>query len=167
MVAEEVVATLSPSMDIQISSNLERLLYELLEGNGPATAELLAQFRASGRAHLTADQHQRLRDEFVGGSCDDRATLEVMADVYARQGLLIDPHTAVAVGVAERRREGDEVVVTLATADPAKFPDAVEQATGVRPALPTRLERVLAAPERCTRLPDDLATVEDFIDGIR
>jgi threonine synthase len=167
MVAEEVVPTLSPSMDIQISSNLERLLFELLDGNGAATAELLAQFRSGGRVKLTSAQHERLRGEFSGARRDDGETLDVMADVHERTGLLIDPHTAVALGVAMELRRPEEMVVTLATAHPAKFPDAVEQATGVRPALPGHLDRLLTAPERCVHLPNDLATVEDFVDSIR
>jgi threonine synthase len=167
MVSADVVPTLSPSMDIQISSNLERLFFELLDGNGPATAELLSQFRAGGRARLTPAQHDRLRSEFAGESLDDVETLAVMGRIHEEHGMLIDPHTAVAVGVAERLRRPDEMVVTLATAHPAKFPDAVEKATGVRPALPPALDRVLTAPERCTRLPDDLGTVEDFVDSIR
>ena len=167
LVAEEVVPTLSPSMDIVISSNLERLLFELLDGNGAATAELLAEFRSGGRARLTPDQHERLRSEFAGASRDDSGTLEVMADVHDRTGLLIDPHTAVAVGAAGELRRPDEIIVTLATAHPAKFPDAVEKATSVRPALPDHLDRLLTAPERCVDLPNDLVTIEDFIDGIR
>ena len=139
----------------------------MLDGNGAATAELLTQFRSGGRAQLTPDQHERLRDEFAGASRDDAGTLDVMADVHERTGLLIDPHTAVAVGAAAELRRPDEIVVTLATAHPAKFPDAVEKATSVRPALPEHLDRLLTAPERFVHLPNNLATIEDFIDGIR
>ena len=120
--AHEVVPTLSPSMDIQISSNLERLIFELFDGDGAATAGLLKQFRADGRARLTAEQHERIRAEFSGDRLDDLETLEVMGRVHADTGLFIDPHTAVGVGVADRCRRPDELVVTLATAHPAKFP---------------------------------------------
>ena len=167
LIADEVVPTLSPSMDIQISSNLERLLFELMDGNGAATAELIADFRTRGRASLGPEQHERLRAEFDGDRRDDQQTLEVMADVFERTGMLIDPHSAVAVGVADRLRRRGEPVVTLATAHPAKFPDAVERATGIEPRLPPRLEHILAAPERLDHLPNDLETVEDFVDSIR
>jgi len=167
LVADEVVPTLSPSMDIQISSNLERLLFELMDGNGAATAELIADFRSRGRASLSPAQHERLRAEFAGDRRDDDETLSVMAEIHERTGMLVDPHSAVAIGVAEGRRRPGESVVTLATAHPAKFPDAVEQATGVRPALPPHLEWILTAPERVDHLPDDLATVEDFVDSVR
>jgi threonine synthase len=167
MVAEEVVPTLSPSMDIQISSNLERLLVELLDGNGPATAELLHDFRSRGRAVLSPTQHERLRGEFAGARLDDDETLEVIRDVHRTQGLLLDPHTAVGVGAASRLRRPGERVVTLATAHPAKFPDAVEEATGVRPGLPPHLSDLFDRDERYAVLPADLATIEDFVDGVR
>ena len=166
MRAEEVVPTLSPSMDIQISSNLERLLYELLDGNGPATAELIAGFRDHGRAALTPAQHQRLRAEFAGDRVDDSETLTIISDFYDKHGLLIDPHTAVGIGVAQRHRQPDEHVVSLATAHPAKFPDAVEKATGIRPDLPPHLADIFDRREDYAVLPNDLATVEDFVDGL-
>jgi len=166
MVAHEVVPTISPSMDIQISSNLERLLHELL-GSGPATAELVLGFREHGRAALTPAQHDRLVAGFSGARLDDHETLAVMADVHAETGIVLDPHTAVAVGTARRLRRPGETVVTLATAHPAKFPDAVERATGARPALPAHLADIFDRDEVVTSLPNDLATVEDFVDSVR
>ena len=167
MRAEEVVPTLSPSMDIQISSNLERLLFELLDGNGAATAELIAGFRDHGRAALTPAQHQRLTAEFAGDRIDDSQTLAVISEVYNDHELLVDPHTAVGIGVAQRLRRPGEQIVSLATAHPAKFPDAVEQATDVRPELPPHLADILDRHEDYAVLPNDLATVEDFVDGLR
>ena len=167
MVADGVVPTLSPSMDIQISSNLERLLVELLDGNGPATAELLAGFRERGRAALTPQQHERLVAEFAGARLDDAETLAVMSGIYERHGLLIDPHTAVGIGAAERLRRPDEMIVTLSTAHPAKFPDAVEQATGVRPELPAHLAGIFEREERVESLPNNLAVIEDYVDAAR
>ncbi len=167
MTAEEVVPTLSPSMDIQISSNLERLLFELLGANGPATAELLTDFRATGSASLRPEQHAELIAGFAGGRLDDSETLDVIRDIHDSTGMLVEPHTAVGIGVARRLRRVDETVVTLATAHPAKFPDAVEQATGVRPPLPAHLADLYERTERITDLPNDLATVEDFVDSVR
>jgi threonine synthase len=167
MTAEEVVPTLSPSMDIQISSNLERLLFELLGANGPATAELLTDFRATGSASLRPEQHTELIAGFAGGRLDDTETLDVIRDIRDSTGMLVEPHTAIGIGVARRLRRVDETVVTLATAHPAKFPDAVEQATGVRPPLPSHLTDLYERTERVTDLPNDLATVEDFVDSVR
>jgi len=167
MTAEAVVPTLSPSMDIQISSNLERLLFELLGANGPATAELLIDFRSTGSASLRPEQHAELIAGFAGGRLDDTETLDVIRDIHDSTGMLVEPHTAVGIGVARRLRRVDETVVTLATAHPAKFPDAVEQATGVRPPLPSHLADLYERTERVTDLPNDLAIVEDFVDSVR
>lgn len=167
MRAQKVVPTLSPSMDIQISSNLERLLHELLDGNGAATAEFIAEFREHGRAVLTPAQHQRLVANFAGDRLNDTATLAVINEVYNSHNLLVDPHTAVGIGVAERHRRVGEHIVSLATAHPAKFPDAVEQATGLRPDLPMQLADLFDRCEDYAVLPNDLATVEAFVDGLR
>ena len=167
MAAHEVVPTLSPSMDIQISSNLERLLFELFDRDGAATAGLLKQFRADGRAALTVEQHERLRAEFSGDRLDDHETLEVMGRVHSESGMLIDPHTAVGVGVARRCRRPGELVVTLATAHPAKFGDAVVRAIGHLPDPPPALAAVADRPERCTFLPNDVAAIKDFVRSVR
>ena len=167
LAAHEVVPTLSPSMDIQISSNLERLLFELHESDGGATEALLRQFRATGRAALSAPQHERLRAEFSGDRLDDRETLEVMGRVHSESGMFIDPHTAVGVGVAQRCHRPGELMVTLATAHPAKFADAVRQATGREPDVPASLAALADLPERCTSLPNDLAAVQDFVRSTR
>ena len=167
LAAHDVVPTLSPSMDIQISSNLERLLFELFDGDGEATTGLLAQFRSEGRARLSAEQHERLRAEFSGDRLDDRETLEVMGRVHADSNMFVDPHTAVGIGVAERCRRPGELVVTLATAHPAKFGSAVEQATGSRPDAPPALAAVADRPERCASLPNDVAAIEDFVRSVR
>ena len=167
LAAREVVPTLSPSMDIQISSNLERLLFELLDGDGEATRRMLAEFRATGRAALSPGRHDRLCSEFFGDHLDDESTLAVMADVHAESGMVIDPHTAVGVGVARRLRRPGELVVTLATAHPAKFPEAVLAATGSAPEMPEALAAVTGLDERCADLPDDLAAVQSFVRSVR
>ena len=167
LAAHDVVPTLSPSMDIQISSNLERLLYELFDGDGSATAGLLSQFRAEGRAGLSPEQHKRLQAEFSGDRLDDPETIEVMGRVHAESNMFIDPHTAVGVGVAQRCRRPGELVVTLATAHPAKFPEAVVRATGCLPDPPPALAAVTGRPERCTSLPNRVDAVEDYVRSVR
>ncbi|HKY65250.1 MAG TPA: threonine synthase, partial [Acidimicrobiales bacterium] len=146
LVQEGVVPTLSPSMDIQVSSNHERLLFELLGRDGAATAELMGRFRGVGSVEAPVDP------VFAAASLDDRETLDVIADLHRRTGHLVDPHTAIGIGAALRCRAADpdaagRPVVCLATAHPAKFPDAVEQATGVRPALPDHLADLFDRPE--------------------
>ena len=163
LVASSVVPTLSPSMDIQISSNLERLLYDLFDGDGAATADLLTRFRSERSASLDPRSHRRLRAGFFGDRLDDAETLDTMSRVYAETGLIIDPHTAVGVGVSQRHRRADELIVTLATAHPAKFPEAVAQATGQYPHAPEALAALSGQRERCTHLPNDLAVVKGFV----
>ncbi len=163
---KDVVPTLSPSMDIQISSNLERLLFELLDGNGRETAELMSEFRNSGRVALSKAQHKRLVTEFAGTSINDDETLTLIAEVYDKHAMLVDPHSAVGIGVAQRLRRADENVVSLATAHPAKFGDAVEQATSIRPELPEQLVGIFQRQERYEVLPNDLSTVCDYVDGL-
>jgi threonine synthase len=159
LVAEEVVPTLSPSMDIQVSSNHERLLFELLGRDGARTAEVLARFRGLGAVEVPSDPR------FDAASIDDAQTLATIREVHDRTGVLIDPHTAVGIGAARATRRDPEVpMVCLATAHPAKFPDAVEQATGQRPALPERLADLADRAERFDVLPAALATVEAHVE---
>ena len=166
LAARPVEASLSPSMDIQISSNLERLLYELLDGDGEATGELVSQFRQQGRAGLDPDRHRRLRSALDGDRLSDPETLEAMRRVWETSGVLVDPHTAVGVGVAERRRRPGELMVTLATAHPAKFPEAVAAAIGAAPEPPPALAGLADRPERCVRLPNNLAAVAELVRSV-
>ena len=160
----EVVPTMSPSMDIQVSSNLERLLFELIGRDGAATAALLEGFRATGEADLTPAMAAGLAPLWSGARVDESETLSVIGDVHRRTGMMIDPHTAVGVGAsATARRDLDVPMVVLATAHPAKFPDAVKAACGLRPELPDRLADLHARPERCTNLDNDLAAVQRFV----
>jgi threonine synthase len=167
MATTTVVPTLSPSMDIQVSSNFERLLFELNHRDGGMTAEQLQRFRATGSLTVEPDQFDRLTGLFSGAKVDDEATLEVIATVWRTTGMLLDPHTAVAVGAGRLCRIDPAVpMVSLATAHPAKFPDAVEKATGVRPPLPAHLADLFDRPERTSALPNDLAAVEAFVEGV-
>jgi threonine synthase len=168
-----VTPTLSPSMDIQVSSNFERLLFEMNDRDGGMTAEQLARFRALGRLDVEPDQRARFIDgSFRAAAIDDGATVAEIARVHAATGRLIDPHTA--TGTAAARRLADSAVrtgpvgpvVALGTAHPAKFPDAVERATGVRPALPAHLADLFDRPERTTAVADDLAAVESLVEHL-
>jgi threonine synthase len=163
MTTREVVPTLSPSMDIQVSSNFERLLFEMNGRDGGMTAEQLRRFRSTGRLDLEDDQRRDwIEGTFRAASIDDAATAAEIARVHADTGMLIDPHTATGVA-AVRRVAPDGPVVTTATAHPAKFPDAVERAAGVRPPLPPHLADLFDRPERTESLPNDLAAVQRFV----
>jgi len=161
-----VEPTLSPSMDIQISSNFERLLFELHGRDGDAVVEAMARFRSDGRYSVEADLMGPLREQWSGAKVDDERTTRIIADVYERTGVIVDPHTAVGLGAAKANR-GDPAVpmVSLATAHPAKFPDAVEAAIGVRPPLPPRLADLFERDERFVTLPNDEAAVKAHIEA--
>ncbi len=163
MSTRPVVATSSPSMDIQVSSNFERLLFEMNGRNGARTSEQMVRFRDAGALRVTDDAHERwISGAFRAARFDDDQVAAEMRRIHAESGILVDPHTATGTAAA-RALAGDHPVVTMATAHPAKFPDAVQRATGVRPALPDHLADLFDRPEHIERLPDDLAVVEDFV----
>ena len=170
MSTRRVVPTLSPSMDIQVSSNFERLLFEMNGRDGGLTSEQLGRFRSTGRLDLEADQ----RSEFIEGSFraaafDDDATVAEIARVHRETAMLLDPHTATGTAAAAMLTalDGDRhPVITMATAHPAKFPDAVEQATGVRPALPGHLCDLFDREERTETVANDLAAVEALVERL-
>ena len=164
MSATGVHPTLSPSMDIQVSSNFERLLFEMNGRDGSATAGQLERFRASGSLAVDdATFEHWIAPTFRAGRASDHDTLATMRQVFESTGMQIDPHTAVGVKAAREHMEEGVPMLTLATAHPAKFPDAVERATGLRPDLPEHLSDLLDRPERTVDLPNDLAAVEDFV----
>ncbi len=166
MSATEVVPTLSPSMDIQVSSNFERLLFEMNNRNGARTAEQLQHFRSSGTLDVEeANFRTWISSTFSAERVDDDETLAEIGRVYRDSGMLIDPHTATGTAAARRSRSNG-ATVCLSTAHPAKFPDAVEKATGIRPELPPELGDLMQRTERISDLPADLAAVSDFVRGV-
>lgn len=157
-----VTHTTSPSMDIQVSSNFERLLYLLHDGDAAAVRRLMAGLAQSGSFSLAEPALSRLRQGFASGAVSEAETLATIAALLKETGEIIDPHTAVGAAVA-RRLASASPMVTLATAHPAKFPDAVASATGQRPGLPPRLSGLLTATERFTVLPNSAAAVKEHI----
>jgi threonine synthase len=160
-----VTPTYSPSMDIQISSNFERLLFDLYGRDGKALAEAMASFRATGTLAVGANALGGVRALFDAGRLDDEGTLAAIADCRKRFGDTLDPHTAVGYAVAQQhRRDAAVPMVVLSTAHPAKFPDAVQKATGERPALPPRLADLMDRTERVDGLHNDAAALRGLID---
>jgi len=160
-----VEPSLSPSMDIQVSSNFERLLFELLGRDGTATAAQMQRFRAEGRMPVPDAAWRAATGLFRGFTLDDPGTLAEIRHLWTSAGYLADPHTAIATAAARAHAPADRSipVVVAATAHPAKFPDAVEEATGRRPPLPARLADLYEREERYGRLAPDLAGVEAFV----
>jgi threonine synthase len=123
----------------------------------------MARLAQSGGFTLEDGAMTRIRDEFAAGRCDEAATARTIADTLARSGYLLDPHTATGVHVANQLSQSPTPMVVLATAHPAKFPDAVEAASGVRPELPEELQPMMSAPERMERLPAGREEVEAHV----
>jgi threonine synthase len=166
MALAAVEPSLSPSMDIQVSSNFERLLFELKGRNGAAVDHAIRRFRQSGSLPDDDQAWRAARRLFSAHKVDDTQTMKTIAETHARTGVLIDPHTAVAIASAQAEiaaDNNDAPMIALGCAHPAKFPEAVERATGIRPALPPALGDLLEKRERITVLPNELGAVTRFI----
>ena len=148
-------------MDIQVSSNFERLLFEASGQDAGAVCGMMADFAADGSFAIPPATLERIRADFAGERVDEAACAAEMTRVWRDCELIIDPHSAVGVAAARREwlRSPATPVVALGTAHPAKFPDAVERATGVRPPLPPHLAGLMERPERTVMLPNDAAAV--------
>jgi threonine synthase len=159
-----VVPTSSPSMDIQVASNFERLLFEACARDAAAVRSMMHALGTSGRFVLPAGALAAIRDAFSAGRADEEETAAMIRSTRRETGMLIDPHTAVAAAVVEKeQRKSDVPMVVLATAHPAKFPDAVERACGIRPSLPDRLADLAAQSERLQRFAPDQEAIERHV----
>ena len=159
-----VEPSLSPSMDIQVSSNFERLLFDLLGRDGSRVTEALARLRSEGRLELAAAEWQNVLSLFSGARLDDAATIDAIREVYRETGELLDPHSVIGLMAGRRlRKDSTTPLVALATAHPAKFPDAIAAAIGQPPTAPARLRELAAREEKYTILPNSLNEVEGFV----
>lgn len=160
---DQSYATLSPSMDIQISSNFERYLFDLLGRDPSRVLTLMEEFKATGSFKLSDEYIAKARSEFGAYRADDEKTLRIIKETYSNSGYILDPHTAVGMSAAKDMPEASGPVVVLATAHAAKFPDATEKAINFRPALPDHLSDLFEREEFLNNLPNDLQTVEEFV----
>jgi threonine synthase len=160
-----VVPTLSPAMDIQIPSNFERLLFELYDHRGGELAQDMAGLKADKALTLSPTRHRQARDLFKAARVGDALTLRTIAETYADTGQIIDPHTAVGVAAVRLLAEPNDngPTIALATAHPAKFPEAVHQAIGRHPPVPPQLEALLDKPEVYTTMQPQLPVLQTFI----
>jgi threonine synthase len=163
----EVHATASPSMDIQVSSNFERLLFEASGRDAAAVRRLMAQLKQSSRFVLPYPMLAAIREQFDAGRADETETAAAIRAAWREAGQLVDPHTAVALAVADRDTSDSRILnVVLSTAHAAKFPDAVESACGVRPQLPAWLEGLMTKPEQITIMNNDQTEIERFVRSV-
>lgn len=160
----KVVPTISPSMDIQISSNFERYLFELTGKNTKTLTDLMQQFKTKGAFSVSEDMREQAQKDFTAYRCNTEETLQTIKKIYAGTGYILDPHTAVGVHAAMQEKENyNSPIIALACAHPAKFPDAVKKAIGKTADVPERLERVMSMPEFMTPMPPDIAMLKTFI----
>jgi threonine synthase len=165
--AGDVSPTISPSMDIQVASNFERLLFDLCDRDGDRVRELMATFAEEKRFEISGDALGKARELFSACRVEEDEALRMIRDCLEKTGEMVDPHTAIGLVAAKAfDASRDAPVIALATAHPAKFPDAVEQATGIRPALPRHLQDLMTKPERLTVLPNDLTAVQAHIEQL-
>jgi threonine synthase len=163
--AGEVHPTISPSMDIQVASNFERLLFDLCGRDGDEVRRLMAGFAQRGELSVPAHALSRARELFDAGSAGEEETRATMAEVLRATGELVDPHSAVGIRVGRQcRLDPATPLVCLATAHPAKFPEAVQAATGVTPTLPARLADLHERAERFDVLPNELGAIKAHIE---
>ncbi len=158
-----VTPTTSPSMDIQVSSNFERLIFEALGRDGAAVAGLMDDLARDGRFVLPAAALASIREGFAAVRADEAQVAAEMARTRAEFGLIVDPHTAVGLVAARAAKREGAPMVALATAHPAKFPEAVARASGARPPVPPRLAALDSRPERYDVLANDLETVKTYV----
>ncbi len=159
-----VAPTISPSMDIQISSNFERLLFEAGGRDAAAINRMMASLKQARGFDLDPTALATIRRDFAAGRTGEAETAQAIADTWAKSGYLLDPHTAVGVGVARAHLPSSVPMVTLATAHPAKFPAAVKAASNIEPPLPGWLSDLYEREERLTVLANDQRLLEDFIE---
>jgi threonine synthase len=161
-----VVPTYSPSMDIQISSNFERLLFELMGRNGALVEAKLKEFQATGAFGVSPEIFAEVTALFSGAAVDNPTTKATITDIYKKTGYILDPHSAVGMKAAERTGGDPKTpIVALACAHAAKFPEVVAEATGVHPALPSHMADLRDRSERIVTLPNDLKTVQAYVHG--
>ena len=158
----QTIPSISPSMDIQVSSNFERALFDAYDRDGNAVAQLMDELKAGG-FDVSQGAMQALAEHFSSGRVSEAETSAQITATLSTSAELLCPHSAVGVHVADAQRVPGTPMVTLATAHPAKFPDAVEAATGIRPPLPSRMADLYDRPERLTRVPNDLEALKAHI----
>lgn len=158
-----VNATISPSMDIQISSNFERLLFEACGRDAEQVNSMMNSLKQSGSFTMTSAMLEAIRTDFDVGSTNELATAHTIKNIYQDAHYLLDPHSAVGVAVAQHHKSTSSPMITLATAHPAKFPDAVQAASGINPPLPVFLADLHQREERFERMANDQTDLQNFI----
>mgnify|MGYP001211126700 CR=1 FL=1 len=161
---KQVAHTVSPSMDIQVASNFERLLFDIYSNNPNKTLKLMNDLNTKGKFEIEKKELVKIKESFCSESLSDEETRLIINKIYKDQNILVDPHTAIGIGVAEKISLNEKTII-LATAHPSKFSDVVMKETEVKPELPKNLENILNKEERYEKLPKDIKNVKEYILG--
>ena len=159
----KVEHTVSPSMDIQVASNFERLIFDIFSCNSDKTSKLMNNLKERGEFKLNNEEVNKIKDTFCSESLSEQETKSIISEIYKNEKILIDPHTAVVLGVLNKISLKKEKIIVLSTAHPAKFSDIVAKATKITPELPENLKNILSKNEKYKKLPKDLKNIQDYI----
>ena len=159
---KEVFQTISPSMDIQVASNFERLIFYINSNDDQATLKKMEELRKNNEFKLSREQLSLLKKDFVSESLSEEETKSIIKKIYKNYNIFIDPHTAVGLGVLDKL-SNEEINIILSTAHPGKFPEVIKEVTGKYPELPDKAKKVIEEKEKFDILPNDLNTIKKFI----
>ena len=159
---KEVFQTISPSMDIQVASNFERLIFYINSNDDQATLKKMEELRKNNEFKLSREQLSLLKKDFISESLSEEETKSIIKKIYKNYNIFIDPHTAVGLGVLDKLAN-DEINIILSTAHPGKFPEVIKEVTGKYPELPDKIKKVIEEKEKFDILPNDLNTIKKFI----
>ncbi len=159
---QKVEYTVSPSMDIQLASNFERLIFDICNHDSEKVVNLMNNLNKEGEFKLEKEDLKKISKTFFSDSLSDSETKAVIKKIYEEEGILVDPHTAVAIGVTDKIPLREKNII-LSTAHPAKFSEIVMEATNIKAELPDNLKSILLKKENCDKLPNDLKTVQNYI----
>ena len=159
---KEVFQTISPSMDIQVASNFERLIFYISSNDDQATLKKMEELRKNNEFKLSREQLSLLKKDFISESLSEEETKSIIKKIYKNYNIFIDPHTAVGLGVLDKL-SNDEINIILSTAHPGKFPEVIKEVTGKYPELPDKAKKVIEEKEKFDILPNDLNIIKKFI----
>jgi threonine synthase len=160
--AETVSETISPSMDIQIASNFERLIYDVNNFNDVQTKNVMSEIKIEGKYIISKDELEKINKDFLSASMNEAEVLNVIKEVYEKHNVVLDPHSAIGFGALTKvNLEGNKVV--LATAHPCKFPDAIDRSINIKPNLPSELMYVMDEKENYDIIPNNLNKIKQYI----
>ena len=158
----QVEQTVSPSMDIQVASNFERLIFDVYSHNSNKVSKLMKDLYTQGEFVIGKSELKKIKTNFCSESLSEHETKSVIKKIYKSQGILIDPHTAVAIGVSDKIPLKESTII-LSTAHSSKFSDTVMKETNIKPELPESLKNILTAKENYIKLPKELTKIKDYI----